>query len=200
MAYLIARAIDALHSQLFQGQANSENVSYRIKSADFVKMNLLDVNAVNRCLSLTKTTENFFCALFGSCGRVAAADQRQDVFEAAMMMRRRRCTLLAGVMVVVVMVVVVVVMIMLVAVVMSVPVVMIMIIMRGVSVDHIKVSADDSMFASASGELQAYRCQPCLVQCFFHGFWVYAEVEEGSQDHVAGCAGQGFERDDSWAC
>jgi len=167
-------------------------------------MNLLDVNAVNRCLSLAKTTENFFCTLFGSCGRVAAADQRQDVFEAAMMMRRRRCTLLAGVMVVVVMVVVVVVMIMLVAVVMSVPVpvvvVMIMIIMRGVSVEYIKVSADDSMFASASGELQAYRCQPCLVQCFFHGFWVCAEVEEGSQDHVAGCAGQGFERDDSWAC
>ncbi|HOG50028.1 MAG TPA: hypothetical protein PKY10_05525, partial [Lentisphaeria bacterium] len=80
-------------------------------------------------------------------------------------------------------------------VVMSVPVAMI--IMRGVGVNDVEVAADDSMLAPASGELQAYGCQSCLVQYFFYGLRVGAEVNEGSQDHVASGAGQGFKRDDS---
>lgn len=213
MANFIAGAIDALNSQLFQGQANPENVSYRIKSADFVEMNLLDVNAVNRSLSLTKTTENFFRTLLGSCGCIAVADQRQDVFKAAVMMWRWRCVRLTGVVVVVVMVVVVrmivvvcmvmsmsMMVLMVVIVIMPVIVVMVMVIMCGVGVDHIKVSADDSVFAAASGELQAYGSQSCLVECFFNGFRVSAEVTEGRQDHITGGACQGFKRDDSGAC
>lgn len=224
MANFIAGAIDALNSQLFQGQANPENVSYRIKSADFVEMNLLDVNAVNRSLSLTKTTENFFRTLLGSCGCIAVADQRQDVFKAAVMMWRWRCVRLTGVIVVMVVMVMIVVVCMVMSVMVPVPVIVdvvvcmvmvmsmmvlmvvvmivivFMVILCGVGVDHIKVSADDSVFAAASGELQAYGCQSCLVECFFNGFRVSAEVTEGRQDHITGGACQGFKRDDSGAC